>query len=873
MAGTMPDTTSSLRDTRGGVDQAALYQRLFTGAVPYAEWAGRVRHDALLDVQRIDSAVRTADVGIMWPLADMAREAIALNPKAQGLVGKGLLPLANASFEIVAAQDGLSPQEREEAKRIADTVRAMVRGVRRFRQALLDLVAGFWDGRAALEAQYERRGSQSWPVALEWLIPQRLSFDERRALIVVDRWGDYGLFRRRGPALCDVPGKFIEFAPRMYADLQEREGLAPRFLFWLLFDRMGWRHRLMLSESFGMPWMFIEQEVAQTIGAMKLPRLDGGEGGAPNDDGAALDYALAEAEATKREGKWVGLPGQKAKLEWPPAEVHDFFTQGTDQIMDRLSWLACHNGINDGSRAAEVILKAPEDILFEFRSSLVAEALEAGLTNVLVELNWGADALPLAPSFRLVTKPDRDRDKEIERLKVVSAQVPVGVGVWYEVSGIRPPNEGEPLTQMIALTPTDVGAVTRVDEARAKTGLAPIGGEVGQKWVIEHASAFSAFGAVTGEVAAEGVEDPNAEPKRRPAMPRGEGASSDGERALRELLEDADEDAQAEAADEEAMSLARAWFAAAPTGRKVQPASVNGSPELLVARGVKEATRHLEKWREVFLDAADGADGTKLYRRLTHAAKALDVEPFARALERRILHSLMLGGLDSDHEAREDVTIKPVAFSFLTFDGGVADFTTKPFGEAIKAFRSKEVLPRRDFDRLAASAKKRAFTVAKLQSTEMLRTVHDELGKAIEEGTDLREFSKRLSERFDSAGWTQLNPSHVETVFRNGVMGAYNDGRRAQMSTPVMLKMRPYWQILGVDDARTRPTHKAALGKVLPANDPFFDRAGPPFGHSCRCRVVSKSAKDLERLGLVPTIGAQLRGLPDEGWSAGGSLL
>lgn len=829
----MPDPSTSLRDTRGGVDTAALYQRLFTSAVPYAEWAGRVRHGALLDVQRIDSAIRAADVGIMWPLADMAREAIALNPKAQGIVGKGLLPLANAAHEITAAEDGLSPQEREEAKKIANAIRAMLRGVRGFRQALLDLAFGFWDGRAALEVQYERRGSQSWPVALEWMIPQRLSFDEGRRLIVVDRWGDYGLFRRRGPALEDLPGKFIQFAPRMFGDLQEREGLAPRFLYWLLFDRFGWRHRLLLTEAFGMPWMFIEQEIAETLGGMKLPRGDGGEGGAPNDDGAALDYTLAEAEATKREGKWVGLPGQKGRLEWPPAEVNDFFTQGTDQIMDRLSWLACHNGINEGSRAAEVVLKAPEDILFEFRAGLVAEPMQAGLVDVLVELNFGADALPLAPTFRLRTKPERDRDKEVDRLTKVSAAVPVGVSTWYEVSGFPPPQEGEE----IAAPPSPADPFNPGGGGFPGSGSRPGGGS------------------------------------SAPALPRGEGASADAEGALRELLEDADEDDQAEAADGEAMGLARAWFAAVPTGKKVQPASVNGSPELIVARGVKEGTRHLSKWAEAFLDTADGSDPAKLYRRASLAAKGLDIEPFARALERRILHSLMLGGLDSQHEATEEVVIKPAAFSLLTFEGGVADFTTKPFGEAIKAFRSREVLPRRDFDRLAASAKKRAFTVAKLQSQEMLATVHDELGKAIEEGTDLREFSKRLSGRFDSAGWTQLNPSHVETVFRNGVMGAYNDGRRAQMSTPVMLKMRPYWQILGVSDARTRKPHAAAIGKALPATDPFFDRAGPPFGHNCRCRVVSKSAKDLERLGIVPTIGAQLRGLPDEGWSSDGSLL
>ena len=137
----------------------------------------------------------------------------------------------------------------------------------------------------------------------------------------------------------------------------------------------------------------------------------------------------------------------------------------------------------------------------------------------------------------------------------------------------------------------------------------------------------------------------------------------------------------------------------------------------------------------------------------------------------------------------------------------------------------------------------------------------------------LRTFSKALGARFDAAGWTRLNPSHVETVFRNGVMGAYADGRKAQMTQPAVLAARPYWQILGVDDARTRKTHGKAHTKVLPASDPFFDRAGPPFGHACRCRTISRSANDLKRLGLTPTIGAALSGLPDEGWDASGSLL
>lgn len=824
------DPSSSIRARCGGApDLSALTQRLFTGSVPYSEWAGRRREGAEVDVQRIERALRSADVGIMWPLADMAREMLAMNPKAQGILGKGLLPLAVADHELTAAEDGLSQQERADAKRIADDVRGMLRGIRGFRQGLMDLAFGFFDARAALEAQYQRVGSRTVPTALEWMIPQRLSFDEGRRLIVVDRWGDYGLFRRRGPALDELPGKFVTFLPRMFGDLQEREGLAPRFLFWLLFDRFQWRHRLLLTEKFGVPWRLVEQAIAETLAGMKLPRADGGEGGAPNDDNAALDYTAEEAANVERDGIWVGLPGQKLRIEWPSGEVHDFFTQGTDQIMDRLSWLTVHNGLNDAPRAAEVVLKAPEEALFEFRAMLVSEAVQTCLVNVIVELNYGADALHLAPAWTLRTRPERDRDKELDRLVKASALAPIGRGVVYEVSGFRPPNPGEE-----ALTPP-----------------APAG--------------------APGLPGLPGMAPPDA-----PALPRGEGSSDDAIGALRELLEDADEDDQADAAEDE-RSLAR-WFAA--VGRKVQPRSVNGTPEVLVEKGVREGARFTSRWADELVDAADGTDAAKVYRALVRAASSLDVEAMTRAIERRILHGLMLGGLDADYEMTAEAVIEPVKFVAppIAVPGvpaatGVADFVTLPFGEAVRAFLGKKVLTRRAFDRLAAAAKRRAFTVAGLARKDMLATAHDELAKAIEAGVDLRTFSKALASRFDAAGWTRLNPSHVETVFRTNVMGAYSDGRRAQMTQPAVIAARPYWQILGVTDSRTRPTHAAAIGKVLPADDPFFGRSGPPFGFNCRCRFVSRSAADLARLGLTPTIGAQLRGLPDEGWNTSGSLL
>lgn len=824
----MADPSTSIAAQQGGFDRSALPRRIFSGPVPASEWMGRTRYGAELDVVRVDNAKRAADVGIMWPLTDMFRECLELNPQAQGIVTRALLPIATADFDLTPAEgDGI---DKKEAARIATFVRAALAGMANFRQGLHDLAWGFADARSALEVQHAPPNAKGevWPRSVDWIVPQRLSFGPARELIVVDRWGDYGLFKRRGPALADVPGKFIAFTPRMFGDLQEREGLAPRFLFWLLFDRQTWRNRLRLAEAFGFPWRIIEQDTAGTLAGMKLPRADGGEGGSPGDDTQALDYTLAEAQQVVRDGTMVLLPGQKAQIEYPPPEVNEFFTQGSDQIMKRLEVLAAHTSIDPAaSRANAIVLKSPEDTLFEFRALLVSEAVQRQLVDVLVELNFGPAALPLSPKFQLRTKPERDKDKEVDRVLKVAAAIPVGVGVLYEASGYRPPDAGEEI-------------------------IAP------------PAPSFPGTGGV---------------PAAPAALPRGEGASEDATGALRDLLEDADASDQEDATDEEASKALTRWFA---SDRKVQPSSANGTPETLIARGSRELTRLVRPWLDELLDVADGAEPTKIYRRLQRAGEAIDVEPYARALERRLLHGLMLGGVDADWEMGNEVVIAPAEFGrgVLLLDGsgppapsGVPDFATMPFGEAVKSFLNKKVLTRRDFDRLTGAAKRRAFTVAGQQQKAAVALAHDELAQAIAGGDDLRTFSKALDARFDAAGWTKLNPSHTETVMRNGVMGGYADGRRAQMTQPEVLAARPYWQVLGVDDTRTRKTHKAAHGKVLAATDAFWTRAPLPWGHNCRDRAISRSERDLRRLGLSVTIGASLRGLPDEGWDASGSIL
>ena len=841
----MPDPSSSVHAQQGGYDLNALINLALTPSVPYSEWAARRHYGATLDTTQIEQAIRFAEVGIMWPVTDLEQETLALNPAAQSFLTRAFVPIAMADYDVTEAEGDFSLQEKADAKRIAGDVRTMLRGIRggssggSFRQGLLDLAWSFAWGRAASEKHMVRTvrarpdgGTtvRTVPIALNWIAPQRLSYDEDRRLIAISRFSDSGLFVKRGPALDEVPGKFVSLQPRCFSDLQEREGLAVRFLYWLLFDRFQWRRRLEVLERMADPKGIVEQDLPSTGGSLKLSRNLGGEGGAPGDDGASLDETAAAVRAVmQRFGVFIGRPGEKLRFEYPPGEISDLFSEGSDQILRYLEMLATHalmTAKESVPRAGLVVQKGDQELLLDFRAALVAEAVQRDIVDHHVELNFGPDALVFSPSFALQTSPSRDRSAEVDRILKTAAAVPVGVGVLYDASGTRPPNEGEE-----AITPP-----------------APAG-------------PFGSGGSPIGS------------PPAPPTKARDEGSSDEATGALRDLVESADEDDQADAADDEANGghLAR-WFA--DVGRKVQPTSANGSPEVLVEKGVRDGARYTERWADAMLEDADGDDPAKVYRRLQRAADAIDLEPFARAFERQILRSLMLGGLDADHEMTNEVVIAPTKFERYTFaPGGIADFTTTPFVEALRAFLGKKVVPRRTFDRMAAAAKKKAFTVAGLARRDMLTTAHAELASAIEAGDDLRNFSKALGARFDSAGWTRLNPSHVENIFRTNVMGAYNDGRTAQMTQPAVLAARPFWQWLGVDDARTRANHKKALGKVLSATDPAWSRVGPPAGFQCRCRRVSRSPADLKRLGLTPTIGAALSGLPDEGWDASGSLL
>lgn len=310
----------------------------------------------------------------------------------------------------------------------------------------------------------------------------------------------------------------------------------------------------------------------------------------------------------------------------------------------------------------------------------------------------------------------------------------------------------------------------------------------------------------------------------------------------------------------------------------VQPDDVHGSVDELIGVGVDDAAAITGRWAEQIANAVD--DRSTVGSVLTALGNIdFDLGELARALERTLVQSAMLGALDSEWERENEEEIAAVRFAALQ-EGA---FSSLPYADAVRIFQEKKVLPKEAFDALEAGAKKRAFTVAGMASQEMLNVTKAELAKQLSKarakpvvgedgvarrpGLNLREFKKFAKERLEKAGWTPANKSHVETVFRTNALGALSSGRVVEMRKPDVLDRLPYWQIRGVNDSRTRPTHKAAFNIVLRADHPFWKTAYPPFGYNCRCRVVARTLAWMKRngmkLGPVPT------GLPDPGFESG----
>jgi SPP1 gp7 family putative phage head morphogenesis protein len=187
------------------------------------------------------------------------------------------------------------------------------------------------------------------------------------------------------------------------------------------------------------------------------------------------------------------------------------------------------------------------------------------------------------------------------------------------------------------------------------------------------------------------------------------------------------------------------------------------------------------------------------------------------------------------------------------------------FEEAEKYFKGKLPITKDEYKKLEERYKKLAFTVSGYNSTEIVNQFYNEILKAIENGTTMETFREEVNTFLEKRGYEGISLFQADNIFRTNIQTAYNVGHYERMTDKDVMKLRPYWEYVAVDDGDTRPTHRAMDGMVYPADHEVWDVWYPPNGYKCRCTVRSLSKRQVEarRIKVVDEMPPIT---PDEGF-------
>lgn len=277
-------------------------------------------------------------------------------------------------------------------------------------------------------------------------------------------------------------------------------------------------------------------------------------------------------------------------------------------------------------------------------------------------------------------------------------------------------------------------------------------------------------------------------------------------------------------------------------------AAINGTPEPIIVKAVADGSHVTGAWAKAIAGNCSGDNAVALNREITSALKDEDLDHLATPTEHALMHSLALGCLDSAYEVETENTIAAPALpapeatkasSRILAVGDVTNrilgFSELPYSVATDQFLQLKVITRKSWDALEQKAKLKSLTIANATKTSMIETAQRELARQVARGADLRDFRKRVAARLESHGWTPANPSHVETIFRTNVQRSYTAGRVEHAMKPSVLRARPLWQVITVNDGppRQRVTHRSNHLRVLRADNPIWKTKMMPWGFNC----------------------------------------
>lgn len=192
---------------------------------------------------------------------------------------------------------------------------------------------------------------------------------------------------------------------------------------------------------------------------------------------------------------------------------------------------------------------------------------------------------------------------------------------------------------------------------------------------------------------------------------------------------------------------------------------------------------------------------------------------------------------------------------------------------AIENIKGKTPLSRFSYLDVSAREHASAFSVAKMMDGDMLSETQDAITAALANGTDFKDFEKRLKPYLMSKGWwseqlmrdpitgkiekVQLGSTRrLRTIYHTNLHASYAAGQWERIQK--RKKLLPYLQYMPSVSSEPRNKHKAYYGLVLPVDDPIWQSIMPPNGFGCLCSVKQLSKAQAARAGVTEDFKAEM---------------
>lgn len=169
------------------------------------------------------------------------------------------------------------------------------------------------------------------------------------------------------------------------------------------------------------------------------------------------------------------------------------------------------------------------------------------------------------------------------------------------------------------------------------------------------------------------------------------------------------------------------------------------------------------------------------------------------------------------------------------------------FSEAIDFYKKKIRLPSSGWTDIWQQQHSHAFVVAGAAQDALVEDFYNAIAQARDAGTGYPAFRQAFDEIAARHGWAYNGTPgwRSKIIYRTNIKQAHNAGRYQQMMA--VKHLRPYWRYRHTSFEHPRLEHKAWDGKILAADDPWWNTHMPQNGWGCNCRVDSLSRIEAKR--------------------------